>query len=382
MSAPRVLLVSQPTITGVAQCVLDWSTGLAERGWDVHLACPEDGWLSQACSQAGITTHDWSATRSPGPSVVGESRSLSRLVDQVRPDVVHLHASKAGLVGRLVLRGSRPTAFSPHSWSFDAATGPVGAAALRWERAAARWTDAFICVGEAEAADGAAAGIGGFFSVARNGVDTERIRPLGHADRQRMRQSLGIPVDARALVCVGRLQRQKGQDVLLEAWRRADLVDAHLYLVGDGPDREALESLGTRRVTFVGSVAREHALDWMAAADLVVMPSRWEGMALVPLESMALGTPVIASDVAGAREAIDDTTGRVVAPEDPAALAAALQQWFVQDQSALDAARAAGRARIEEGFRLAATIDQVDAVLRGLLPGHRGTRPDQGSWQP
>lgn len=381
MSAPRVLMVSQPTITGVAQCALDWSTGLAERGWDVHVACPDDGWLSQACSQAGITTHHWSATRSPGPSVIGESRAFARLVDRVRPDVVHLHASKAGLVGRLVLRGTTPTAFSPHSWSFDAATGPVGAAALRWERTAARWTDAFVCVGDAEAADGAAAAVAGAFSVARNGVDTELIRPLGEADRQLMRRSLGIPLDARALVCVGRLQRQKGQDVLLEAWRRADLGDAHLYLVGDGPDRQALEASGARQVTFVGSVARDRALDWMAAADLVVMPSRWEGMALVPLESMALGTPVIASDVAGAREAIDDATGRVVAPEDPAALAAALQQWFAQDHSVLDAARAAGRARIEEGFRLAATVDQVDTVLRGLLPADRRTPALQASWQ-
>jgi glycosyltransferase involved in cell wall biosynthesis len=377
-----VLLVSQPTITGVAQCVLDWSTGLAERGWDVHVACPDDGWLGQACSLAGVTTHLWSATRSPGPSLIGESRAFWRLVELVRPDVVHLHASKAGLVGRLVLRGTVPTAFSPHSWSFDAATGPVGAAALRWERGAARWTDAFICVGEAEASDGAAAGVPGAFSVARNGVDTEFIRPLGETERRRVGQTLGIPADGRALVCVGRLQRQKGQDVLLEAWQRADLGDAHLYLVGDGPDREALEALRAERVTFVGSVARDRALDWMAAADLVVMPSRWEGMALVPLESMALGTPVIASDVAGAREAIDDTCGRVVSPEEPAELAAALRQWFAQDHSALDSARTAGRTRVEEGFRLSATVDRVDAVLRGLLPSQDGSRPDRGPGKP
>ena len=253
---------------------------------------------------------------------------MRAIVDSRRPDVVFLQGSKAGLIGRLLLRSSTPVAFSPHSWSFEAAHGPIGWAALQWERRAARWTDRFICVSAAEAADGRAHGIHGDYVIARNGVDTQRIHPLTSEQRQALRDRLGLPPDEITVVCVGRVHRQKGQDVLLRAWPLVASPRAHLVIVGDGPELPQARELATSSVTFVGGVDRAEALEWMQAADLLVMPSRWEGMALVPLESLAVGTPVIASDVTGAREAIDATCGEVFAPEETSALAATLTVGF------------------------------------------------------
>lgn len=120
------------------------------------------------------------------------------------------------------------------------------------------------------------------------------------------------------------LTRQKGQDVLLRAWRRMPDAGARLVLVGDGPDRDGLEEAAPPGVLFTGSC--EDVRPWIRAADVLVLPSRWEGMALAPLEAMACGRPVVVTDVNGARESLPPghEDHCLVPPEDPAALAAAL----------------------------------------------------------
>ncbi len=363
---PRVLLVSQPTTAGVAQCVLDWSAGLAERGWDVAVACPGTGWLSARCAGLGVPTYPWRAVRSPYSSVVAEVRSLLAVVADWRPDVVHLNSSKAGLAGRIGLRGRIPTAFSPHSWSFEASPGATARLALAWERIATNWTDCIICVSEAERSAGLARGIRAPYEVARNGVDTTSLVPPTVAGRSAMRAQLGIGDGETAVVCVGRLQEQKGQDVLLAAWPEIAAAGGRvLYIVGGGPDEQVLRSRSRRDdVRFVGETDRVAALRWLAAADLVVVPSRWEGMALVPLESLAMGTPVVASDVTGLSEAVDEWTGRLVPPDDPGALADAVNSWLAKDARSHSQVRAACRTRAVEQFDLSATVEAVSEALR------------------
>ncbi|WP_342748799.1 glycosyltransferase family 4 protein [Streptomyces phaeoluteigriseus] len=142
--------------------------------------------------------------------------------------------------------------------------------------------------------------------------------------RHRARRAAAGHRPGRALVvCVGRLCRQKGQDVLLAAWDAvaARVPGARLALVGDGPDHDALRSRAPESVLLAGAVA--DAVPWYQAADLVVLPSRWEGMALAPLEALACGRPVVVTDVDGARESLPPTLAPrcLVAPEDAAALA-------------------------------------------------------------
>lgn len=373
---PRVLFAAQPTITGVAQCVLDWTTGLQKRGWDVSLACPTDGWLGHRSAQAGIDVHRWDAVRQPHRGVLRELKQLAAIVEETQPDVVYLNGSKAGLVGRLLLRAEIPTVFSPHSWSYEASGGPVGWGALQWERRAARWTDRFACVSEAEAQDGRDHGIHGDYVIARNGVDTDQIRPLSGPQRQLLRRRLGLPQGRMCVVCVGRVHRQKGQDTLVEAWKRLGSPDADLVIVGDGPEFEATQALASHDVRFTGGVERDVALQWMQAADLLVMPSRWEGMALVPMESLAVGTPVIASDVTGVREAIDASCGEVFGVDDPHALSATLARWIPRVAADADTLRAAARARVVDGFQLSRTLDRIDATLRALTPEDLTGEPD------
>ena len=395
-----VLHVAQPTDGGVARYVVDAAADQVARGWTVTVACPDTGWLAGELRRRGIAHVTWNARRAPGPEVAGETARLRTVVDDVAPDLVHLHSAKAGLAGRLALRGTLPTLFQPHGWSWLAATGVVAALSRRWEKIATRWADGIVCVGEGEAAHAEVAGLVGALRVVRNGVDLDRFRPADLGAQRAARAELGLSPTAPLAVCPARWARQKGQDVLLAAWAavRAQCPDAQLALVGgDAPeDLELPEG-----VRLVGAVA--DVLPWLAAADVVVqpagegggecvgvlsrhggadalvddlgqagdrgddggasdghrleqrqrqalparrqhddvgggeprldigngadvvvLPSRWEGLSLALLEAMAVGRSTVVTAIPGLAEVVDERVGATVPAEDADALAAAL----------------------------------------------------------
>jgi glycosyltransferase involved in cell wall biosynthesis len=354
-----VLHVAQPTDAGVAVAVVDYVRLLGQRGWDSVVACPPGRDLGPAARAAGAEVQVWQATREPGPVVLREARALRAVVDAVRPSVVHLHSSKAGMAGRLRPL-STPVVFTPHAWSWQAGSRLTGPAALRWERWAARYrTDAVMCGSEAERHTGAANGVRPpSWTVVPNTVAVE---DLPNVDQAAARAALGLPEGSPLAACVARLSHQKGQDVLLDAWPAVAVPDATLVLVGDGPDRDALEARLPRGARIVRPTGRQDALTWMAAADVVVAPSRYEGLSLSVLEALAMGRVVIASDVEGMREAMAGTAGTVVAPEQPAELAATLTSWLQAPDVALRAGlahRAQVRARLQHQ-----RSDNADAMV-------------------
>ncbi|WP_405616833.1 glycosyltransferase [Streptomyces sp. NBC_01508] len=309
-----VLHLVQPVDGGVARVVTDLVHAQVTAGTRVVVACPDRGGpLAADVAALGAETAVWHATRDPGFALPAEIRRVAELVGRIRPDVVHAHSAKAGFAGRLAVRGRIPTVFQPHAWSFEAVGGTTAALARGWERLAARWTARVVCVSEAERDRGERAGVRAPWSVVHNGVDVDRFRPAdvdagGLAPTAAARAALPrlaqLPPHTPLVVCVGRLCRQKGQDILLRAWPLVlqDVPDARLVLVGDGPDAARLRAGAPPSVLFAGAV-RDTA-PWYAAADLVVLPSRWEGMAVAPLEAMAGGRAVLLSDVDGARESL------------------------------------------------------------------------------
>ena len=164
--------------------------------------------------------------------------------------------------------------------------------------------------------------------VIRNGVDTERFRPLPPAEA---RARLGLSGDP-LLLSVGHLVEVKGHDLTLEALARLapQWPGIRLCFVGDGPLRQSLQAraaaLGVAdRVRFAGAVPNDQLAAWYSAADLLVLASRSEGWANVLLESMACGTPVVATAVGGTAEVLADSrVGRLAPPLDPVALADAI----------------------------------------------------------
>lgn len=316
-----VLHVAQPTEAGVAAYVAAASADQCARGWKVTVACPDGGNLGADLAAMDISRLPWHARRSPGPATASEALRLRQIISRVRPDVLHLHSSKAGLAGRLAARGRLPTLFQPHGWSWLAVPDRMKRATLAWERAAAGWTTLFVCVGPGEVQRARECGLHGRYTVVPNGVDLRRFLPAGQADRQAARRRLGINPQTPLAACVGRVTRQKGQDLLITAWPTvlAHRADARLVIIGAGDLRQALKCQAPPSVEFQDPV--RDVWPWYAASDVVVLPSRWEGLSLTLLEALASGRPVVASDISGIAEATPVGAGALVPPDDPAALA-------------------------------------------------------------
>ena len=375
----KILHVAQPGSGGVAAVVLDLVRAQRADGHEVVVACPKDTPLARRLAQAAVTVEPWAAARSPGPSLLGETWRLRRIVRRRRPDLLHLHSSKAGLAGRLAVRGRIPTLFQPHAWSFVAVDGALRTASLNWERFATRWADRVVCVSAEEQQIAERNSVRARFDVVSNGIDIARFQPAQRAAARAAAPiaAMGLQPQEPLVVCVGRLCRQKGQDALLAAWGRVleQVGAARLALVGDGPDADRIRALIAADRIFSGvflAGAAEDPRPWYHAADLVVLPSRWEGMALVPIEASACGRLVVASDVAGVRESLppEREPWSVVAPDDPSALAEAITgalHDFARDPAAWAAAERNAAAHARGRHDVRRTTREVGRIYRQTL---------------
>ena len=387
-----VLHVTEPIDGGVGRVVSDLVRDQARRGWRVGLAAPSSP-LAESAVSVGAVHLAWrvaarpQATRldeRPGVSIVSEAIHLRKLVRQWRPDVVHLHSAKAGLAGRIALRGGWPTVFQPHGWSFHAVDGRLRSAVITWERVGARWADAIVCVSEGERRLGEQAGLGlrANWHVVPNGINLASHGCNG-GGRQAARQTLGLD-GTPLVVCVGRLSRAKGQDVLLQAWPAVlnELPDARLVLVGEGPDKEALERRALPGATFIGH--REDVPAWLEAADVVAMPSRWEGMSVTMLEAMAHGRCIVSTAVPGATDALGAGNGALVPVEDAEAFGRAVVQRLL-DADLREREGHAARLAAERDYDLRYTTQRMAKVYAAVLArraprsnGQQGRRRARG----
>ena len=203
--------------------------------------------------------------------------------------------------------------------------------------------------------------------VVHNGVDTERFKPPGEAERASARAALSLPAAVPVAVCVAQLRPEKAHMDLLDAFAGCGVGEARLVLAGDGPMRAALEAHVSRlglgaRVTFAGEVA--DVRPYLAAADLFVLSSvAVETFSNAALEAAASGLPVVLTDIGGARELVEDgTTGLVVPRSDPAALAEALGSLFSDPVRCVRMGRS-GRTRTVESFAFSRMLDDWTTLL-------------------
>ena len=286
-----------------------------------------------------------------------ERKRLAVLVEDFAPDVVHAHDVGANLWALLRNRLAAPLLTTLHSTatSLDLAQrGPI-AATLRESDSVTGVSHAVV----AGALD-LEPSLAGRISVIKNGLPA----PAAPSPRD--------PATKR-VICIGRSVTQKGFDIAVRAFPA--VLEAHpearLVFAGDGPERPSLEALAgslriADRVEFLGVVRHEEIAGLLASAAIVALPSRCEGMPLTALEAAGAARPVVATAITSLAEAVvHGVTGTVVAPEDPAALAAALSE-LLGDPARARAFGLAAHRRVLAEHSLAACVAGYDALLHRL----------------
>ena len=302
MSSPPflVLHVAQPTVGGVASYVQQLASACHAAGYATAVACPQGGELPGWAEANGIEWFEIALQRSPTVRDARRIAELRRLM--AGADVVHLHSAKAGAIGRIAaatMRRPPVVVFTTHGWGWHVG-GPLEPAYRAFERLAAPHADVTVAVSDENAAEGR--GILGARAAANlrviaNGVDVDRFTPDGPAAPR---------TDRPLITCVGRLTEAKGQAVLIRAFGDLRDIGATLRLVGEGDAERELRSLAVEtavdgRIEWAGNSAAPE-LEYRAA-DVVVVPSRWDGLSLVLLEAMACGAAIVATTVPGSAAA-------------------------------------------------------------------------------
>lgn len=299
-------------------------SGVRPRRMDVAYLLPWKNHLVEPLASAGALTTCLAGAR------IYDPRWLIRLRRMVRDggyDVVHLHSPVSGALARLMIRGTvrhRPAVVSTehNSWSSHD----------QWTRRLNRLTfpvgDGWIAVSD-EVVDSVPQRLRARIRTIIHGIDTARVAALS-ASRDEIRAELGLRPDEIAVFTVANLRTQKAYDVLLHAAVTATAADPRLrfFSIGQGQLEAELHGLhadlglGTR-FTFLGF--RDDATRVLAAADLYVCASRFEGLPLAVMEALAMGLPIVTTDVGGMRMIVEDgVNGDLVAPDDATALADAV----------------------------------------------------------
>lgn len=232
-----------------------------------------------------------------------------------RPDVVHTHSSKAGILGRLAakLAGVPIVIHTVHGWGFNPHMSRLlSGFYVLMEKLAARVTDAFIAESRRDIRTGVAKGIGvqAKYHLIRSGVRTDAFEPDA-VDRSRTRMELGIPPDAPVMGNVGRLSEQKNPSDWVRVASRVvtQIPDCRFLLVGDGPLRRRTEELlkqeGLSDNTVLAGLRRDPAR-MLAVMDVFLITSLWEGLPNAVLQAMAMKVPVISTDTGSVAEVIEE----------------------------------------------------------------------------
>jgi len=369
MTAParpilQLLVSMQPG--GGPQHVLALSTFLRARGWRCLVAGPRDGAVFERFAASGVEAVALETDRVRASTLA----HIVRLVRDRDVGLIHSHGKGAGLYGRLVARAlGVPAVHTFHGLHFEAYGAARRAAYLALERWLARWTAVVINVSRAQEAEGLALRL---FErrqsrVVVNGVDVAPLTATA-LDRADARAALGLPPTGPVVGCAARFDPVKRLGLLLRAVTRVSDAALRVVLIGRGTEERRLRALAVelglgQRAVFAGEVL--DAARFFRAFDVYVAPSAKEGMPLAVLEAMALGVPVLASDIPAHRELLGTTSPGLVA-DTPDAVANALSALLADDETRR-ALGAEQRTRARSEFDAGQMLSAVAAIYGEVL---------------
>lgn len=351
------IITRADSVGGATIHVRDLAREMIARGHDAQVFVGGSGPVTEQLREAGV----------PFRSLLHLQRAVNPTADyrayleikaalrEFAPDLVSAHTAKSGWLGRAAARslGLR-VVYTPHGWAIsDRISRKQGAVYTVAERIAAPWADAIVCVSEAERQ----------LALAKRVAPESKLHVIYNGVRDVPEDCIARPGEGPVrLISVARFEQPKDHATLFEALRQTANLPWELELVGEGPlesvVQQKAETFGlANRVRFTGYV--KETAGALARSSIFLLSSRSEGFPRSILEAMRAGLPVIASDVGGVREAVQDgTTGYVVPVASPGAIAAALRR-LMNSASERERLGHAGRLRYRERFRFECMVENT-----------------------
>jgi len=369
---------------------------MRDRNFEIHAIASPGPALSRFGKEEGIPTYSVEMGRriSPLSDLVSLAR-LVRILTRLRPTIVQSHTPKGGLLGMIaaVLSGVPVRIYTLHGLPLETARG-FKRVLLRWtERVSCLLANRVIPVGPSLRRRGIAEGLAAPTKMkvlgkgTINGVDAlVRFAPSPETRSQGMalREAQGIPPEALVIGFVGRIVRDKGLEELVRAWKqlREDFPTLHFLVVGEREPQDPLPPevdqvlRSDPRIHLTGNL--QEVRPAYAAMDILVLPSHREGFPTVPLEAAAMELPVVASQVTGCVDAVEDgETGTIFPRGDAAALEEALRS-YLGNPSLRSLHGKAGRSRVLREFQPEQVWNVTLEEYRRLLNGRGGRRRSLG----
>lgn len=340
-SGPVLHSLDLGEVGGLFRVVEMLATAQAREGIDVHVnfvvpagRAPHP--LEQSLERAGATIH---RTSLPARAYRIQQQRVRQLLGNVRPSVLHTHGYRSDVLdARVAIRNAVPVVSTVHGFT----GGDWRNRAYEWlQRRAFRGMNAVVAVSRPLYDELRAGGLQHLHLV-----PNRLLQSAPSLSRQEAREALGLAGDRFHIGWVGRISREKGPDIFVDAVRGLCGSDTVAAVIGDGPARPALEtsSGGGVPIQWLGAV--DGASRFFPAFDLFVMSSRTEGTPIVILEAMAAGIPIVAPKVGGIPHMLSEAEAFLVEPENPQVLRSAILYARDHRDEAARRARAA-RARIE-----------------------------------
>ena len=365
-TVPILQILVSTRAGGGPQHVLAVAQGLRGRGWRPIVVGPPDGSMFERFREAGLETVAVRTDRLDPLTLL----RLVRLIRRRRVRLVHSHGKGAGVHGPLAARLTGvPAVHTFHGIHYERYAAPVRAAYLALERRLSACTRVVVNVSHAQEREGLALGL---FAppqsrVIRNGVDIGRLTARA-LDRESARLALGLKPTGTVVGSAARFDEVKRLDMLLRAAAAAPEPSFAVALLGGGPEAARLRTLAGQlgiaaRVTFAGEVPDAARL--LAAFDIFASPSRKEGLPLAVVEAMALGLPVVASDIPAHREVLGEASAGLTAGT-VGAFAARLAA-LVADAGLRARLGTENRARARSEFDVHDMLQALEGVYREAL---------------
>jgi len=384
-----VHIITRLILGGAQENTLITCKELAERGYDVTLITgpaigPEGELLEQTKNQKykTIVVDEMIREIHPLKDLISYYK-IKKHLEELQPDIVHTHSAKAGILGRLAadkLKTQNPKlkivhtihglAFHPYQKEL------INKVYVAIEKMAANRTDFFISVADAMTQQALAAGIGRSeqYVTAYSAIEEDNfLTPLPQEQLKEFRRKYFIPEDAVVLITVARLFKLKGHEYIIESAKELSqrFPQAVWLFVGNGNLAEhfkiLVRHLGlAQKIKFTGLLPPSQIPLAIQASDILVHCSLREGLARTLPQAMLCGKPVVSFDIDGAKEVVNENTGRLIEPKNIEQLIKACAE-LIENKQLREKLGAAGQESVKEKFSPKVMVDKIEHIYQKLI---------------